>query len=114
MENFKFDPESSAFRAELVGNLRIDCKSEESRRLLAEWAMKGEQLVESGALDRFAWHREEAEIYLEAEAMEEAIWVLKTALYEAIHEDRQEEVSYFSSRLRELGENPDDLIEFEG
>jgi hypothetical protein len=113
MENFKFDPEASALRTELVGNLKIDRHSGESRRLLETWAEKGERLVESGALDRFAWHHEEAEVYLEADAMEEAIWVLKTALYEAIHEGRPEEISYFSDQLRMLGENPDDLSEFE-
>jgi len=114
MENYKFDPEVAAFRAELVGNLKIDPNSPESRKLLGEWADKGEQLVASGALDRFAWHHEEAEVYLEAEAREAALWVLKTALYEALHEDRPEEISYFAGRLRELGEDPDDLSELEG
>jgi hypothetical protein len=113
MEDFKFDAEASAFRAELVGNLKIDSHSKDSRRLLEMWATKGEELVASGALDRFEWHHEEAEVYLEAGAREAAIWVLRTALFEAIHEERPEEISYFSDRLHELGENPDDLSEFE-
>jgi len=113
MEHFKFDPEHAAFRAELIGNLKIDLTSKESIKLLQEWAAQGERLVTAGALDRYAWHHEEAEVYLEAGAMDAAVWVLKTALYEAIHEDRTEEISYFAHRLRELGEDPGDLREIE-
>ena len=111
---FEFSPEVAAFRAELVGNLKIDRASAESKRLLAEWAAEGEKLVQAGQLDQFAWNKEEAEVYFEADAEEAGLWVLKGALFEAIHQERAEEISYFAERLRELGADPDDLSEFEG
>ena len=70
-------------------------------------------MVRTDALDKFTWNREEAEVYLEADAKEEAVWVWRGALYEAIYQGRDEEISYFRGRLTELNENPDDLREFE-
>jgi hypothetical protein len=106
-EKFSFDPEKAALRAELVGNLKIDKNSEESKRLLNQWAEIGEDLILSGSLDSFQWNKEEVEVYLDAELNEEAIWVMENALYEAQMMGRLEEEFYFRDRLAELGVNPD-------
>lgn len=106
-EKFSFDPEKAALRAELVGNLKIDKNSEESKRLLNQWAEIGESLVSNGSLDSFQWNREEAEVYLDAELNEEAIWVMENALYEAQMTGRSEEEFYFRDCLTQLGVDPD-------
>ena len=112
MEKFQFDPEAAASRAELVGHLKIDKESEDSKRLLIEWASVGEKLVETGAMDLFKWNWEEAQVYLEAEQKEAAVYVLKGALFEAIQQGRDAETDLFSTYLQQLGEDPDDLSDF--
>jgi len=114
MERFQFDPEGVALRTMLVGTLKIDPESPESKRLLQAWAAKGEKLVRSGALDLFAWNKEEAETYVDAGWIEGAIWVLKCALYEAEHQQREDVISDLRTRLEGLGSNPDDLSEVSG
>lgn len=111
MENFKFNAEAAALRTELVGNLKIDATSEESKRLLEQWAGKGEQLVESGSVDKLEWNKEEAEIYIEADATAAAVGVLRVALFEAEQQGNTAEASYFSRRLKDLGEDPDAIPE---
>jgi hypothetical protein len=113
-ETYQFEPEDAAFRTELIGNLKINRSSEDSKRLLGEWADRGQRLVESGVLDLFAWNKEEARVYAEAGAIPEAIWVLKLALIEAIQQGREEEIRNFTALLEELGADPDDLGEVYG
>ncbi len=113
MEKFNFDPEAAASRAELIGHLKIDRGSEESQRLLEEWAKVGERLVETGALDQFEWHREEAEVYVEAEQTEAALWVLKVALYEIYQQGLDSKAGYFYARIKDLGGDPEDFSDIE-
>ncbi|MDE2019036.1 MAG: hypothetical protein KGJ13_01665 [Patescibacteria group bacterium] len=108
-EKFEFNPEDAAFRAELIGNLKIDVQSYESKRLLESWAIKGEQLVESGAIDTFQWHQESADMYREAGLIEGAIWVLKQAAVEARQLGREDLSKEFQRQLVDLGADPDDL-----
>jgi hypothetical protein len=110
-EKLPFDPEDAGFRTELIGNLKLDPESEESKNLINEWLVKNDIREEQGVLDRFTRAHEEAELYLEAEAYEAAVWVMKTALVEALEQDKLEEIAYFRQKLSDLGEDPNDLDE---
>jgi hypothetical protein len=102
-ERFNFNPEESAFRAELIGNLKIDPKSPESKRLLEQWAIKGEKA------DSLQWCQESVDVYKEAEVFEYAIYALKCGLIDAVQQGNEFMANSFRKQIEELGGDPDNF-----